>query len=172
MSSTPIAIVGIGARFAKAKNLQEFWERTVAGEDTFEPVPADRWESGAFFDANPRSRDKSYAPTGAWVDELKTFPAVALQVPPRRAEVMDPQQRLALEIALAAIEDAGLTTDELPRATGVYMGVTATEYRVLSSARLMAQMMASGAFGRAPEDAGTQAALAAAVENAVAARPY
>lgn len=172
MPSSPIAIVGIGARFAKAKNLQEFWELSLAGEHTFEPVPADRWDHSSFFDANPRSRDKSYAPTGAWVDEVQTFPAIALQMPPRRAEVMDPQQRLALEVALAAIEDSGRQADDLPRNTGVYMGVTAVEYRVLSSGRLMAQMMVSGAFGRAPEDPEVQKAIAASVENLVAARPY
>lgn len=172
MTSSPIAIVGIGARFAKAKNLQEFWERSLAGEHTFEPVPADRWNHASFFDANPRSRDKSYAPTGAWVDEVQTFPAIALQMPPRRAEVMDPQQRLTLEVALAAIEDSGRHPDELPRNTGVYMGVTAVEYRVLSSGRLMAQMMMAGAFGRPPEDPEVQKALAASVENLVAARPY
>ena len=172
MTSSPIAIVGIGARFAKAKNLQEFWERSLAGEHTFEPVPADRWDHASFFDANPRSRDRSYAPTGAWVDEVQTFPAIALQMPPRRAEVMDPQQRLALEVSLAAIEDSGRSPEELPRNTGVYMGVTAVEYRVLSSGRLMAQMMLAGAFGRPPEDPEVQKALAASVENLVAARPY
>jgi len=167
--TSPIAIVGIGCRFAGAQDLQAFWELTVAGTDTFAPVPADRWDADAFFDNNARSRDKSYAPTGSWIADIRSFPAVALQVPPRRAEVMDPQQRLALEVALAAIEDAGKTVDEMPRMTGVYMGVTATEYRALSSARLMAQMMASGSFGRVPENA---AELAAAVENVVATRPY
>lgn len=167
--SSPIAIVGIGCRFAGAQDLQAFWELTVKGRDTFAPVPPDRWDHASIYDANPRSRDRSYAPTGSWIEDIRSFPAVALQVPPRRAEVMDPQQRLALEVALAAIEDSGRTTDEMPRMTGVYMGVTATEYRVLSSARLMAQLMASGHFGRVPEHA---AELAAAVENVVAARPY
>jgi len=167
--SSPIAIVGIGCRFAGAPDLQAFWELTVQGRDTFAPVPADRWDHEAFFDSNARSRDKSYAPTGSWIEDIRSFPAVALQVPPRRAEVMDPQQRLALEVAIAAIEDSGRVIDEMPRMTGVYMGVTATEYRTLSAARLIAQMMATGQFGRVPEHA---AELAAAVENVVATRPY
>ncbi len=167
--ATPIAIVGIGCRFAGAEDLQAFWKLTRDGVDTFAPVPADRWDADAFFDSNARSRDKSYAPTGSWLSDIRSFAAIALQVPPRRAEVMDPQQRVSLEVALAAIEDAGMTIDELPRMTGVYMGVTATEYRTLSAARLIAQMIASGQFGRAPEDA---AGLAAAVENVVATRPY
>ena len=167
--TSPIAIVGIGCRFAGAQDLQAFWELTVTGTDTFAPVPADRWDADAFFDSNARSRDKSYAPTGSWIADIRSFPAVALQVPPRRAEVMDPQQRLALEVALAAVEDSGRTVAEMPRMTGVYIGVTATEYRALSSARLIAQMMASGSFGRVPENA---AELAASVENVIATRPY
>jgi len=165
----PIAIVGIGARFAKADDLQSFWQLTLEGKDTFTPVPADRWDMDVFFDANPRSRDKSYAPTGAFIDDVRSFPAVALTVPPRRVEVMDPQQRLSLECALQAVEDSGRNPGDLPRRTGVYMGATAVEYRVLSATRIMAQLMASGDLGTPPEDA---AALAAAVENVIPPRPF
>lgn len=170
--SQPIAIVGIGCRFARADDLQAFWEISLNGEDTFAPIPTDRWDHASFFDANPRSRDKSYCPTGSWISDIRSFPAVALQMPPRRVEVMDPQQRIALEMALAAIEDSGHAPEDLPRMTGVYMGVTAVEYRTISSARLTAQMMASGAFGRIPENAPELGALAASVENVIATRPY
>lgn len=169
-ASSPIAIVGIGCRFAGADNLQAFWRVTLEGQDQFAPVPPDRWDAAAFFDANPRARDKSYAPTGAWIDDVRSFPT-AFNVPPRRLDVTDPQQRLALECAIQAVTDAGLTAEAMPYRTGVYMGVTAVEYRTLSSARVMAQLMASGALGRAasPEDA---AVLAGAVERLVATRPY
>ncbi|TNF25187.1 MAG: aminotransferase class I/II-fold pyridoxal phosphate-dependent enzyme [Deltaproteobacteria bacterium] len=165
----PIAIVGIGARFAKADDLQSFWQLTLEGKDTFTAVPPDRWEMDVFFDENPRSRDKSYAPTGAFIDDVRSFPAVALTVPPRRVEVMDPQQRLTLECALQAVEDSGRNPEDLPRRTGVYMGVTALEYRVLSSTRIMASMMATGALGKAPEDT---AAFAEAVGDVLAPRPF
>lgn len=164
-----IAIVGVGCRFAGAEDLQSFWRLTLEGVDSFGPVPADRWDHEAFFDPNPRSRDKSYAPTGAFIADVRSFPAVALQVPPRRVEVMDPQQRFALECALQAVEDSGRNPDELPRRTGVYMGVTAVEYRTLTSARTVAQMMASGTLGTPPEDA---TAFAAAVDRMLPARPF
>ena len=68
-----IAIVGIGARFAGARDLQEFWDVCLSGVDSFGPVPPDRWDFEAFYDANPRSRDKSYAPTGAFIDDVRSF---------------------------------------------------------------------------------------------------
>ncbi len=167
--SHQIAIVGMGCRFADAPDLHRFWEMTLAGRDGFGPVPENRWLHDAFFDANPRAKDKSYAPTGAFIQDVRSFPAVALGVPPRRVEVMDPQQRLALWVSLQAVEDAGRSAEQLPHKTGVYLGVTAVEYRTLQAGRILAQLMASGAMGDPVEDA---EGLAAAVARLVPARAF
>ncbi|MEZ4264925.1 MAG: aminotransferase class I/II-fold pyridoxal phosphate-dependent enzyme [Myxococcota bacterium] len=164
-----IAIVGMGCRFAGAADLQAYWRMIVEGRDAFGPVPADRWDQAAFFDANARQADKSYAPTGGFIADVRSFPAVALQVPPRRVEVMDPQQRFTLETALEAVEDSGRTPADLPARTGVFVGVTAVEYRTLSAMRIGAQLMASGALGEAPEDAEV---FARAVERMAPPRPF
>ena len=164
-----IAVVGMGCRFAGAQDLQAYWEMIASGRDGFGPVPADRWDAEAFFDANPRATDKSYAPAGGFIEDVRSFPAIALQIPPRRVEVMDPQQRLGLEICLAAVEDAGYDSETMPTQTGVYMGVTAMEYRTLIGARLTAQMMATGAFGEAPED---PSALANIANRVLPSRPF
>ena len=165
----PIALVGIGCRFAGASDLHAYWALGVDGGDAFGPIPRDRWDHAAFFSESARAVDKSYAPRGGFLSDVRTFPAVALQVPPRRVEVMDPQQRLALEMALQAVDDGGLTPGALPRRTGVYMGVTAVEYRTLSAARITAQLMASGDLGEPPADPDV---LAAAVERVVPVRPF
>ena len=167
--STPVAIVGMGCRFAGAEDLQGFWALSAEGRNGFSPVPADRWSNEAFFDANPRAKDKSYVPTGGFIKDIRSFPAVALGVPPRRVEVMDPQQRMALEVAIEAAHDGGVSPSELPRNTGVFMGVTATEYRNLMTGRMVAQLMASGALGEAPEDLD---ALANATSRIVPPRPF
>ena len=121
MSNRAIAIVGMGARFAGARDLPSYWEMTLAGRDGFGPVPRDRWNAEAFVDENPRIADKSYAPAGGFIADVRSFPALALSIPPRRVEVMDPQQRFALEMALEALEDdaAGMRTPlaELVRRT-------------------------------------------------------
>ncbi|MFT7520526.1 MAG: acyl transferase domain-containing protein, partial [Kiritimatiellia bacterium] len=166
---TAIAIVGMGCRIAGGENLQSYWKLMIEGRNAFGPIPADRWPADLFFDKNRRATDKSYAPHGAFLKDIRGFPAIALGLPPRRVEVMDPQQRLALEVALQATEDAGYRPSELPRRTGVYVGVTATEYRSLSAIRIAAVLMASGHLGQAPQD---PTAIAAAVENMAPSRPY
>jgi len=164
-----IAIVGMGCRFAGAPDLQAYWKMTLEGRNGFGPVPADRWDADAFFDTNRRATDKSYAPRGGFIDDIRSFPALAMGIPPRRVEVMDPQQRFAIEVALQAIEDAGYHPSEMPYRTGVYMGVTASEFRQLLSSRVTAQLMGSGDLGEAPEDLD---AIAGAVRNVVPSRPF
>lgn len=164
-----IAIVGMACRFAGAPDLQSYWDLTLEGRNAFGPVPADRWSSEAFYDTSRRATDKTYAPAGAFIDDVRSFPALLFGIPPRRVEVMDPQQRMSLEVSLQAIHDAGVRPSELPERTGVYMGVTASEFRVMLSSRALAGMMASGQFGTPPED---PAALAAAVERVVPSRPF
>jgi 8-amino-7-oxononanoate synthase len=167
--SQAIAIVGMACRFAGAPDLVSYWEMTRTGRNGFEPVPPDRWAAAAFTDPNPRAADRSYAPAGGFLDEIRSFPALALQIPPRRVEVMDPQQRLAIELAVQSLEDAAMPAAQAPRRTGVFMGVTATEYRTLLASRMAAGLMASGQLGRTPAD---PAQLAAAVERVAPPRPF
>ncbi len=165
---SPIAIVGIGCRFAGAADPIAYWRQALAGAHAFGRVPPDRWDHDAFFDANKRATDRSYAPTGAFIDDVRTFPALHFGIPPRRVEVMDPQQRLAIEVALEAIADAGCRPSEMPHRTGVVLGVTATEYRLLLSSRITAQLMAGGQLGEAPDPQ----AIASAVGRVAPSRPF
>lgn len=167
--STPIAIVGMGARFAGASNLQEYWKLSLEGRNGFGPVPPDRWDQSFFHSESAREADKSYAPAGGFIDDVRQFPAVALQIPPRRIEVMDPQQRMAIMVALETLEDGGYSRESIANRCGVYMGVTAMEYRTLMLSRTVAMLMASGALGEAPTDPD---AILAAVERVVPARPF
>ena len=159
----------MGCRFAGAPDLQAFWKMTLEGRHAFGPPPADRWNAEAFFDADPRAVDKSYAPAGAFLEDVRSFPALTFGISPRRVEVMDPQQRYAMEVALQTIEDAGYKPSELPHRTGVFMGVLTSEYRTLSGSRTLAQLMAAGHFGKPMADV---TALAESVENVVAGRPF
>ncbi len=168
-ANMPIAIVGMGCRFAGAPDLQSFWKLTLEGRDAFTEPPLDRWDTAVFHDTSKRATDKSYAPTGGFIDDIRSFPALAFGLPPRRVEVMDPQQRFTIEVSRQAIEDAGYTPSEMPYRTGAYVGMTASEYRTLMASRMIAQYMATGAFGRAPED---MTAIIEAVERIVPSRPF
>lgn len=161
-----IAIVGMGCRFAGANDLHEYWELTREGRHAFSEPPADRWNHEVFFSTSKRATDTSYAPKGGFIKDVRTFPALALGLPPRRVEVMDPQQRFILESAMQAIEDAG---GEVPYRTGVFVGLTAIEWRSLMATRVIARLMAAGDLGEAPENASV---IAEAVERIVPSRPF
>jgi 8-amino-7-oxononanoate synthase len=165
-----IAIVGMGCRFAGAQDLHSYWSLTREGRHAFGPVPEDRWPHSSFYSDSRRATDMSYAAVGGFIDDVHSFPALQWGIPPRRVEVMDPQQRLSIEIATLAIHDAGYTPSKLPRRTGVFMGVTANEFRQTLSSRITAQMMATGMLGDVDEDGA--AAIARAVENVVPPRPF
>ncbi len=164
-----VAIVGMSCRFAGAPDLQSFWSLVREGRHAFGPVPADRWDAAMFQSTSARDMDRTTSPIGGFLDDVRSFPALALGIPPRRVEVMDPQQRMTIETALEAIEDAGYRVADLPKRTGVYVGLTGHEFRILQASRMVAMMMASGQLGTAPEDA---ASLLDAVERVLPPRPF
>ena len=165
----PIAIVGMGCRFGGAPDLNAYWKLMLEGRDAFREIPPDRWDHDFFHSTSKRVTDKYYPPRGAFVDDIRTFPALHFGIPPRRVEVMDPQHRIALEVSVQALADAGHTIEDAPRRTGVFLGTTAYEYRALMSSRVIAQMMATGALGDVPDDPGS---IAASVERVVPSRPF
>ncbi|MFC5900733.1 type I polyketide synthase [Streptomyces zhihengii] len=66
---------------------------------------------------------------GGFLDDVTGFDADHFGIPPAEARQMDPQQRIALEVAYAAVEDARRSTESLAGTrTGVFMGAMWQEY--------------------------------------------
>ncbi|WP_264079654.1 beta-ketoacyl [acyl carrier protein] synthase domain-containing protein, partial [Mycolicibacter algericus] len=66
---------------------------------------------------------------GTFLDDLPGFDAEFFGVSPREAELMDPQQRLALEVSWEALEHAGVQPKTLAGSdTAVLMGVNSDDY--------------------------------------------
>lgn len=152
-SSEPIAIVGIGCRFPRAKDADAFWGLIKRGETTFSRVPADRWNHAAFFSKSQRDIDKAWVDAGSFLEDYREFAAMHYGVAPRRLEVMDPQQRLLIEMTRSAIQDAGFEQKGFNRRnTGVFVGVSISEFQSIIQARMDAMRMISGEFGGAAEN--------------------
>ncbi|MFN7145923.1 MAG: beta-ketoacyl synthase N-terminal-like domain-containing protein, partial [Myxococcota bacterium] len=158
-----------------------YWQMIRAGRHAFGTPPADRWNHDAFFSEQQRASDRYYAPHGAFIDDVKSFAALEFGIPPRRVEVMDPQQRITLEAAWSAIQDAGYapaldrvtggrTIDR--RKVGTFLGLSCTEYRNLMSSRVTAAMMAGGDLGVGAESAEEAKRMAAAVGRVVPTRAF
>jgi len=125
----PIAVIGMACRFPGADNPDAFWTLLRDGVDAITEVPPGRWNADEFFSANPDAPGKTYSRWGGFLRQIDRFDADFFGISPREAATMDPQQRLFLEVAWEALEDAGLTPDRLARThTGVFAGIGPTEY--------------------------------------------
>ncbi|MEV4126596.1 SDR family NAD(P)-dependent oxidoreductase [Nocardia sp. NPDC049707] len=88
----PVAIVGIGCRVPGASNVPEFWRMLCGGRDATGAPPPGR----------PGTRHAGY------LTDVDAFDNDWFAISSREAALMDPQQRLALEVAVEALDDAGI----------------------------------------------------------------
>src|SRR5580704_19395093 len=125
----PIAIIGLGCRFPAADGPEAFWHLLMEGVDAIREVPADRWDIGALYDPNPDAPGRVSSRWGGFLNRVDLFDPNLFGVSPREAETMDPQQRLTLEVAWEAIEDAAQPFDKLAgSATGFFLGIGTSDY--------------------------------------------
>lgn len=132
----PIAIVGIGCRFpGDADSPLAFWRMLCEGLDAVGPLPEDRFPSATFDATHPGAPGQIAAREGGFLRHVDGFDAGFFGISPREAMTMDPQQRLLLETAWEAIEDAGMTRQQLAGSrTGTYVGLWTSDYESLAYA--------------------------------------
>ena len=96
-----IAIIGMGCRFpGGADDPAAFWQMLKQGVDGIVDVPPERWDIRKYYDADPHKPGKTYARQGGFIRQrLDHFDPQPFLMSPKEAEVIDPMQRLLLEIA-------------------------------------------------------------------------
>lgn len=129
-SQEKIAIVGASLRTpGGVRDLAGFEELLWAGRDAIGPVPADRWRIEAWYDEAQDAPGKMTTREGGFIDGVDGFDAEFFGISPLEARSMDPQQRLVLELAWHALEDAGHAPSRLAgSATGIYLGIANGDY--------------------------------------------
>lgn len=98
--SLVIAIVGVSGRYPGANNTDQLWENLLNARDSICDIPADRLEKR-------RSSWHKESYKGGFIDSVDQFDSLFFNISPREAEMLDPQERLLLEVAWEALEDGG-----------------------------------------------------------------
>ncbi len=129
----PIAIIGIGCRYADTRGPDEFWEIVRSGRNTVRDVPRHRIDLGYdidhFYDPRPRIPGKISSKKGGFLEHPELFDAAAFGIAPRDALTMEPQQRLMVEVAWDALEDAGIVPESIVgERVAVILGYMAEDY--------------------------------------------
>jgi acyl transferase domain-containing protein/SAM-dependent methyltransferase/acyl carrier protein len=124
-----IAVVGVGCSFpGGGRDMESFWRTLMDGADTITEVPLGRWDLSDIYAPEPAS-GKLYARHGGFLENIERFDAEFFDISAREALSLDPQQRLTLEVAWRALEDAGVPPGGLAgSATGVFIGATSSDY--------------------------------------------
>ena len=123
LQSEPLAIIGISCRFpGGAETLEQYWSLLENGVDAVREVPVDRWTIDDFYHPDPTTPGKMITRHGGFLEYIDGFDAEYFGISPREANRMDPQQRVFLEVAWEALQDAGQLPNTLSGSlTGVYL---------------------------------------------------
>ncbi|HWO67185.1 MAG TPA: type I polyketide synthase, partial [Umezawaea sp.] len=120
-----IAVVGMSCLLPGARDVTAFWDLLRSGRDALTDMPEHRWETISADAGDPARR-------GGFLDSVAEFDAAFFGISPREARVMDPQQRVLLELAWSALEDAGIVAADLEGSpTSVYVGTAREDYAAL-----------------------------------------
>ncbi|MFE2145415.1 beta-ketoacyl synthase N-terminal-like domain-containing protein, partial [Streptomyces sp. NPDC059456] len=124
--SLDMAVTGISGRFPGSADLAAWWDALVEGR-----VLTTRYDKRRLREAGVPQilvDDPEFVPVHGHLDDADRFENALFRVSPREAEMMDPQHRMMLECAWAALEDAGTSPLDTPLTTGVYASASGSGY--------------------------------------------
>ncbi len=127
-----VAVIGMSGRFPDARNVDELWSILSAGKNAVTEIPSERFNWQDYIGDPIKQAGKT---NGKWLGALPgvdEFDPKFFEISPADAETMDPRQRLLLQEAWRAVEDAGLGKAHLSQQTvGMFVGVEQGDYQDL-----------------------------------------
>ncbi|SCG54230.1 hybrid non-ribosomal peptide synthetase/type I polyketide synthase [Micromonospora halophytica] len=124
--SGDIAIVGMAGRFPGAPDVATFWRNLRDGVESITFWDTDTLRAGGI--AEETLADPSYVRAASVLTGIEDFDAAFFGYHAREAALIDPQQRLFLECAWHALEDAGYAPGAVDATVGVYAGSALSTY--------------------------------------------
>ncbi|MFF3941591.1 type I polyketide synthase, partial [Streptomyces phaeofaciens] len=121
----------MSCRLPEADSPQAFWELLRDGRSGITDVPADRWDARRLLAPDATAPGRITTTRGGYLDDIAGFDADFFGIAPNEAAMMDPQQRLMLELGWEALEDAGIVPAHLAGTrTGVFVGAMWDDYAI------------------------------------------
>ena len=114
-----VAVIGMAGRFPGASTIDALWDLLKEGKETT------RFFSDSELDPSiPASltHDPLYVKARGVIDQVDQFDAHFFGLSPNVAQLMDPQQRVFLEIAWEALEQTGYLPQHYAGRVGVFAG--------------------------------------------------
>jgi iturin family lipopeptide synthetase A len=125
-----IAIVGLAGRFPGAPTVKDFWRNLTAGVESIQFASPDELSAAGVDPA--LSSHPDYVPASGRLHQPEYFDAPFFGFSAREAEIIDPQQRVFLECAWEALEDAACDANSYPGVIGVFAGAGMNTYAILN----------------------------------------
>ncbi|MFN6569721.1 beta-ketoacyl synthase N-terminal-like domain-containing protein [Dendronalium sp. ChiSLP03b] len=125
-NNSEIAVIAVAGRFPQAKDIESFWQNLRDGVESISWLTDEELiNSGVSLDLlnNP-----NYVKASGVLSDIELFDANFFAYSAKEAELIDPQQRLFLELAWEAVEKAGYDPQTYNGLIGVYGGVGMSGY--------------------------------------------
>nr|MDZ8289084.1 amino acid adenylation domain-containing protein [Nostoc sp. ChiSLP01] len=124
--NSEIAIIAVAGRFPGAKDIESFWQNIHDGVESISSFTDEELlESGVSLNLLSNS---NYVKASGVLEDIELFDANFFGYSAKEAELIDPQQRLFLELAWEAIEKAGYDPQTYNGLISVYAGVGMNHY--------------------------------------------
>ncbi|MEM1254708.1 MAG: SDR family NAD(P)-dependent oxidoreductase [Cyanobacteria bacterium P01_H01_bin.21] len=125
-TSSDIAIVAMSGRFPGAESVDQLWQNLKAGLESITVFSDEELLAAGV--APSLLKNPNYVKANPVLKDIDCFDARFFDINPREAEILDPQQRLFLECAWEAVEQAGYDPQRYPGLIGVYAGIGVNGY--------------------------------------------
>ncbi|WP_316736910.1 polyketide synthase [Pedobacter aquatilis] len=136
-NNSDVAIIGMSGRFPGADTIEELWKNLKEGKETTRFFTDDELDPS--IPSNVKN-DADYVKARGIIENVADFDASFFGITPKLAELMDPQQRIFLEIAWETLEKTGYVPDKYDGTIGVFAGVRVNTYyanNVVSNSELI-----------------------------------
>jgi amino acid adenylation domain-containing protein len=122
-----VAVIGMAGRFPGASSVEEFWQLLVEGRETIKFFTEEEIDPSIPFAVRTAP---NYVKARGVVDGSDEFDPMFFGLSPRVAELMDPQQRIFLELAWEALESTGHLPSQYHGSVGVFAGCGNNTYYI------------------------------------------